>query len=102
MERRSQTRLPNSELVTLSWEEHSAKLKQLGSVHDRSSSGIGVAVDHAIPVGTQVTISFPEEELVGVVRHHTPTLDEHLIGIEFISPGELASAPGNYRLQRRR
>jgi hypothetical protein len=86
MERRSQNRLPDSELVTLSWEERSAKLSQLGSVHDRSRSGIGVAVDHAIPVGTPVTISFPGEELVGIVRHDTRKTDEHLIGIEFISP----------------
>jgi hypothetical protein len=88
MERRSQTRLPDSELVTLSWEEHSAKLRQLGSVHDRSSSGIGVAVDHAIPVGTEVTISLSGEELVGIVRHDTPKIDEHFIGIEFVSPGD--------------
>ncbi len=87
MERRSQTRLADSDLVTLSWEERSAKLSQLGSVHDRSSGGTGVAVDHAIPVGTQVTISFAGEELVGVVRHHTPKIDEHFIGIEFISHG---------------
>ena len=88
MERRSQNRLPDSELVTLSWEERSAELRQMGSVHDRTPKGMGVAADHAIPVGTQVTISFPGEELVGIVRHDTRKAEEHFIGIEFISPGD--------------
>src|SRR5690349_1482011 len=59
MEGRSCTRLTDHEPVMLCWQEHSATLKQLGNVADASSGGIGVLVDHSMPIGTAVTISCP-------------------------------------------
>ncbi len=86
-ERRSQPRFVDTELVIVSCEKHSTTLKQLGNVEDVSQDGLGVIVDHALPVGSPVTISYGdsylEGELTGVVRHYSLRRDGHFIGIEF-------------------
>jgi hypothetical protein len=84
MERRSQTRVPDSEFVTLCWEECSATLTQLGSIDNKSADGVGIRVDHAIPVGSQVTISLRRGTSVGIVRHLALRTGEHFVGIEFV------------------
>jgi hypothetical protein len=87
MERRSQTRLLDSEYVTLSWEEHSAKLTQLGSIYNRSLGGLGLRIDHAMPVGAPVIICYNGEEITGIVRHYTAGIQDHFVGIE-LAPGD--------------
>ncbi len=88
MERRSCARLADSQLIMLCWQEHSATLKQLGNVADASSRGIGVLVDHSIPVGTAVTISCPsfsDFAVGGRVKHVSRDSDCYRVGIEFAS-----------------
>ena len=88
MERRSCTRLTDSQLVMLCWEENSATLKQLGNLVDLSSGGIGVLVDHSVPVGTAVTIScasFSDLALAGTVKHLSRDSDCYRVGIELAS-----------------
>jgi PilZ domain len=83
-ERRSQTRLLDAELVMLSWLEGATWLKQLGNVEDVSQNGMGLIVQEDLPVGTSVTISYgEEEELTGVVRHHSERAEGYFLGIEF-------------------
>jgi PilZ domain len=83
-ERRSQPRLLDAELVMLSWLEGATRLKQLGNVEDVSRNGMGVIVQNDLPVGTSVTISYEEEEeLTGVVRHHSEREEGYFLGIEF-------------------
>jgi hypothetical protein len=84
IERRSQPRLLDVELVMLGWKEEDTWLKQLGNVEDVSLNGMGVIVQNDLPVGTSVTISYGEEdELAGVVRYHSQTEEGYFLGIEF-------------------
>jgi hypothetical protein len=94
IERRSCIRLTDSQLVMLCWEEHSATLKQLGNVANASSRGVGVLVDHSIPVGSIVTISSPslsDFSISGVTRHLSRSSDGYFVGIEFASDAESQS-----------
>ena len=81
-ERRSQLRIPDSDLVLVSWEDNGVKLNQLGNVKDISRGGIGILVDRIVAIGTRVMVSYREGELAGVVRHKSELIDGHLIGIE--------------------
>jgi hypothetical protein len=88
MERRSCIRLADSQLIMLCWQENSATLKQLGNVADASPGGIGVLVDHPIPVGRIVTISSPslsDLAVSGVTKYLLRSSDCYLVGIEFAS-----------------
>ena len=82
LERRSQVRLTDIELVMLSWEENGTTMKQLGNVEDVSLNGMGVIIDNALSVGTLLTISYGEGNLTGIVRHHRRQAERHFIGIE--------------------
>jgi hypothetical protein len=84
-ERRQQTRLFDAELVMVSWKEPTGTAKQLGNVHNLSPEGAGVFVDQSISAGTLVTMSYDDgiQQLTGIVRHHAPLADRHLVGIEF-------------------
>jgi hypothetical protein len=61
MERRSQARQPDSQFVVLRREARSATLTQLRSIGNKSVDGVGIRVDQAIPVGTQMTSPSGEE-----------------------------------------
>jgi PilZ domain-containing protein len=66
-------------------------LKQLGNVADASSGGIGVLVDHSIPVGTAVTISCPSVSdfaVDGTVKHLSRSSDRYRVGVEFANAAE--------------
>jgi hypothetical protein len=82
-ERRSQPRLLDAELVLLGWQAGATQLKQLGNVEDVSRNGVGVLADEPLPVGTTVTLSYGEEELSGIVRHHSLRENGCFLGIEF-------------------
>jgi hypothetical protein len=82
LERRSQPRLTDVELVMLSWEENGTTMKQLGNVEDVSLNGMGVIIDNALPVGTLLNISYGQGNLTGIVRHQRREAERHLIGIE--------------------
>jgi hypothetical protein len=82
-ERRSQPRSLNCDLVTISWQENSAELRQIGNIHDVSSGGIGILVPYALPVGTPVTVSFRGFEARGIVKHTSHFADSPLIGIAY-------------------
>jgi hypothetical protein len=82
-ERRSQSRSLDSSLVTISWHENSTELSQIGNVHDVSSSGIGILVRHALPVGTPVTVSLRGFESRGVVEHNSQSGDSPFNGIDY-------------------
>src|SRR3954452_12517139 len=68
VERRSQPRFLDAELVMLAWDEGSTKLMQLGNVEDLSLNGMGLIVSNGLPVGTSLTITYGDRDLTGVVR----------------------------------
>ena len=80
---RSEQRLLDSELVMLCWQENQTTFKQLGNVENVSLDGVGLVVDDPLCLGTEVTITYGEGELFGVVRHHSRLVDGHFLGIEF-------------------
>ncbi len=82
-DRRSQPRFLNAELVVVSCEKHLTRIEQLGNVADVSKGDVGVIVDYPLSVGSPVTISYREGELIGVVRHYSVRRDGHLIGIGY-------------------
>jgi PilZ domain-containing protein len=87
LERRSQVRLDDCELVMIGWVESEKNLKQLGNVNDVSLTGMGIRVDYPLPVGTSVTIAYDSLSngtLTGTVRHHSHGLDGHILGIELM------------------
>jgi hypothetical protein len=83
IERRSEIRLSDVELVMISWRDKQRIYKQLGNVEDICSNGIGVLVDHPLPVGTQLSLSYGEGQFGGIVRHCAPRADRYLLGIQF-------------------
>ena len=83
LERRSQERFLDAELVMLAWYQEGTKLMQLGNVEDLSLNGMGVIVNNALPVGTSVTINYGDKGFAGVVRHQSGRGEGYFIGIEF-------------------
>ena|SRR5438270_2767681 len=83
IERRSQPRLLDSELVMIFWEYNGSRLMQLGNVNEVSLDGMSVLVGIALPVGTSLKISYGAGELTGIVRHKTEMPYGQVIGIEF-------------------
>lgn len=74
----------------LGWDDDGVRMKQLANVEDIfanvediSPNGMGVVISNPIAVGTTVTITYGEEDLVGIIRHQSPRDEGHLIGIEF-------------------
>ena len=86
-ERRSESRLLDCELVMVSWEGADGTwLRQLGTVDDVSSGGMGVVVDDVLPVGVTVRLSYGDEDLVGTVKHSSQRpFGYYILGIEFVA-----------------
>jgi hypothetical protein len=83
-EQRSHPRLPEADLVMISWEEGPTTSFQLGNLEDISQGGIGMIADHPLRVGMEVTISYGEGGLKATVRHCQAMEDGYLIGVEFV------------------
>ena len=92
MDRRLELRLADAELVMLYFEEHETKLQQLGNLENMSLNGAGIIVDHAVPAGSTVTISYGEGELTAIVRHCTAQAEGHLIGVEFVEASKASNS----------
>jgi hypothetical protein len=84
IEQRSQPRLTDAEIVMIFWDERGERAFQLANVRDISSDGAGLVVDHPLPVGTPVIMSYGKDGLNAIVRHCSLLLDRHAIGIEFV------------------
>ena len=82
--RRLQPRIRDDELVVIYGDENGTTLQQLGNVNDISLNGAGIIVDHTIPVGTAIAMTYGEGLLAAVVRHCAPLEEGHLLGVEFV------------------
>jgi hypothetical protein len=83
-ERRSQRRITDAELVMIVWDDNGTRLCQVGNEENLSANGVGIIADYSLAVGTPVAITYGEGELAGVVRRCAPTLEGHLVGVEFV------------------
>jgi hypothetical protein len=86
-ERRSQPRLTDAELAMIAYDEKGMIVRQLANVEDISLNGAGMIVDHAVGVGTAVTMTYGQGELAAVVRHCTALVEGHFIRVEFAQNG---------------
>jgi hypothetical protein len=84
IEQRSQLRLTDAEIVMIFWQENGDQAFQLANMNDISSDGAGLIVDHPLPVGTPVIMSYGKDRLNAIVRHCSSLLDRHHIGVEFV------------------
>jgi hypothetical protein len=94
MERRSFSRVADSQTILLFWEERSETRRQLGKVTAPTSGGLSVLADHAIQVGTAISLSclsFFDFASPAIVNHLSRQADRYFIGIEF--PSSIKTAP---------
>jgi PilZ domain len=56
----------------------------VGDLENISVGGLGLLVDHPVPTGKVVAISYGEGGLPAVVRHCQPTAERYRIGFEFV------------------
>lgn len=83
-EQRAQSRITDAELVMIFWDDNGTRRYQLGNVENLSGDGAGIIVDHELPAGTAITMTYGEGELNAIVRHCAPAVEEHFIGVEFV------------------
>ena len=83
MDRRTEPRIEVNQAVTVSklGDEKSASS---GTVTTVSGGGIGVIIDHPLPVGEPVQVKLAGHLVLGDVRHCTPDGDRYRAGIELI------------------
>ena len=92
-ERRSETRFPDKEPLVISWQDFRGTARQSGMLQNLSSLGMGVVLDHSIPVGTQVIITYDRVQTVSaVVKHLVRRTYCCLVGVEFSLPNWGSSA----------
>jgi len=85
-DRRAHTRLTDCELVVVHWNDKSRNLQQLANVADVSSGGMCLRVDHSIPVGATVKISYEslfDGILPGRVKHQVQRPEGLFLGVGF-------------------
>jgi hypothetical protein len=86
IERRAHPRLLDCGLVVVHWNDDTRDLQQLGNVDDVSLGGVRVRVDHPIPVGSTVKISYESlfnGMLTGTVKHHLERSEGIFLSIGF-------------------
>lgn len=82
-ERRIDNRLLCADLVEVSWEDESGRKKRrVANLEDISLSGICVQMEKELPIGTAITMSYGDGELVGVVRYCTYRDIGYFLGIQ--------------------
>ena len=85
-DRRAHIRLLDCELVIVHWKDGDRDLQQLGNAEDVSLGGMRVHVDHPIPVGSAVKISYESlfsDMLTGTVKHRVEGPEGVSLGIGF-------------------
>ena len=86
IERRAYPRLLDCGLVVVHWNDDTRDLQQLGNVDDVSLGGMRIRVDHPIPLGSTVKISYESlfsGVLTGTVKHHLERPEGVFLSIGF-------------------
>jgi hypothetical protein len=73
-----------ADLVDLHWIDQSDKTRRIvANLEDISLSGACIQADQPIPLGTKVRITYPNGELVGIVRYCVFREIGYFLGLEF-------------------
>ena len=84
IDRRFDVRVQVADTISLSWTDQAGE-KQQGSadLSDISRSGAAVRAQHPVKIGSMVSISYQDQELVGTVRSCVAGPTTYVLGIEF-------------------
>ena len=80
-ERRKNRRLIDHDLAVLSWENGAGCAKQLGNVEQVSENGLSVTVGKALPLSTNVTVSYEGNQQLGIVERCEARVPGYLLKI---------------------
>jgi hypothetical protein len=83
-DRRIETRILCADLVEVHWRDKTARVrKTVANLEDISLSGACLQVENAIPLQTDVRISYHSGELVGKIRYCVYREIGYFLGVEF-------------------
>lgn len=83
-ERRTEPRMLCADLVEVRWKDPGGKSRRaVANLEDISLSGACVQVDLQIPLGVEVTISYPKGEFTGIVRYCHFREIGYFVGLQF-------------------
>lgn len=81
LDRRTEPRLLCADLVEINWTDRNGR-RSPANLEDISRSGLGLQVEHPVPLLTTVHISHEQGELVGKVKSCVLRHSGYLLGIE--------------------
>lgn len=83
-ERRTEPRMLCADLVDVRWKDKTGKGRRvIANLEDISSSGACLQLDEQVAPGTEVHVSYPRGEFVGVVRYCMFREIGYFVGLEF-------------------
>jgi len=83
-ERRRETRLLCSDLVTVQWPDAAGmERKEFGVLENVAPGGASLLVGVPLPAGVAVRISAPPASFTGIARHCCYVTNGYLVGVEF-------------------
>jgi len=96
LDRRSEPRLLCADVVEIEWTEKSGHTRHsAANLEDISQSGLGLQVEHPVPLLTTVRISHERGELIGRVKSCVLRHYGYLLGVE-LEQG-CRWSPGSFR-----
>ena len=83
-DRRIEPRMLCADLVDVQWRDQTGRTRRgVANLEDISLSGACLQVDRPIPLGTGFRISYPNGELMGIVKYCVFREIGYFLGIEF-------------------
>ena len=83
-DRRIEPRMLCADMVDVQWKDKSGRIRKgVANLEDISLSGACLQLEQPIPLQTDLTISYPNGELVGKVRYCVYREIGYFLGVEF-------------------
>src|SRR3954452_9612736 len=83
-ERRSEVRMLCADMVEVHWKDHlGRKRRAVGLLEDISSSGACLQLETAVPLGAEILLACPKQELAGNVQYCVYREIGYFVGLEF-------------------
>jgi hypothetical protein len=83
-DRRIEMRILCADLVDLQWKDKRGRLcRAIANLEDISGSGACLQVDRPVPLGTELTMTYPKGELSGKVKYCVYREIGYFLGVEF-------------------
>lgn len=83
-ERRIEPRMLCADLVDVQWKDQNGRTRRgVANLEDISLSGACLQVDKPVPQGTTIRMSYPNGELMGIVKYCVFREIGYFLGVEF-------------------